>query len=730
MNDDLLSQALKLAQEGIAIFPVNADKRPALKGWRQLATTDEDTIRGWFSGKWPGIGVPCGVEQDLICFDLDFGHTDDPERKQKLGDWLSDYDIEEWAESGGCIVRQTRSGGLHVIAAWPRDTNDNPLKSPRRIMPKLDVIIDGFYFVWAMDDGSYTQIAGGSVDTLEQASAPMLAVIEKGAGSDGSALMSAEEAHECMMSDGDEGQRHDALLRITQDWAQDHVGLGLRDLCDGCAAWIADMYEDQIDPDRFEQLTEWGIDERGEVRGELGRAMAGAFKLQPMSDELADAVRKKLEQSGQLSQMPLGTAAQKIAEKIDVPDDLPTLDWLNEDLPPPDWLIEGFIERGKIMGLAGTSNAGKTRWLAMLVACMSSGRYDIIGVADEAQPLRVMMVANEETELDLKRRVKATALANGLRMTTPITFCGQGWLDGKPHTQLLRASKEDRNRMVPNEPVVEAIVERALMTDAQVITFDPYVTLGVSNENAQAENNEMFALLRSIAERTGAAILFVHHAGRGESRTESPDTVRGLQTAFRGSSVITSSMDTGFTLLPFRVPEIAKSKEKRLEADEKIKAGLMPNYVVLDWAKSREGKMGAALFYVVEGYTLPEGYEIGVTRWVSEMEAKLSQQQAMFEHSIPGVEVDVGQVAQVLSETCKDGEIVGLRKMHKLLVGRVEGWPTAGNAPKRENKVVEFTIKMLTRSSYEVGGGKTIILVESEAKRGQNAGWVVRINAQ
>jgi len=137
----VIQEALRVAQDlDVAVFPVGADKRPIIKGWRAKASSNPDEIEAMFSLHGAaGVAIPCGPKNDLICFDLDFGHTDDEDRKARLMAWAEAF----MADAEGKVeVRRTRSGGMHILAAWPDD------QPPRRIMPKLDVIIDGFYFVF------------------------------------------------------------------------------------------------------------------------------------------------------------------------------------------------------------------------------------------------------------------------------------------------------------------------------------------------------------------------------------------------------------------------------------------------------------------------------------------------------------------------------------------------------------------------------------------------------
>lgn len=88
VENELLLQALEYARRGFRVFPLytpvdggcscgngncNAPgKHPRVKGWKREATTDESTIRNWWS-KWPSanVGIATGKESGLVVVDLD-----------------------------------------------------------------------------------------------------------------------------------------------------------------------------------------------------------------------------------------------------------------------------------------------------------------------------------------------------------------------------------------------------------------------------------------------------------------------------------------------------------------------------------------------------------------------------------------------------------------------------------------------------------------------------------
>jgi len=108
---------------GIPVFPVKTDgKTPHIEAWQRKATTDPDTVAGWFCGKFQGemIGCPAGAmggmaDPGLILIDVDVkdgakGKETLMVLEQELGLKLSD--LTE-------LTAYTPSSGWHYWLRWP-----------------------------------------------------------------------------------------------------------------------------------------------------------------------------------------------------------------------------------------------------------------------------------------------------------------------------------------------------------------------------------------------------------------------------------------------------------------------------------------------------------------------------------------------------------------------------------------------------------------------------------
>ncbi|MBX3053436.1 MAG: bifunctional DNA primase/polymerase [Caldilineaceae bacterium] len=135
---NLLDTALYYARCGWHIFPLRpADKTPLTSHGLHDATTDADTIRGWW-GRWPdaNIGLNCGASGLLAV----------------------DFDIHKEGYAGGALLKQLRaehltttaqtgSGGFHLLYQQPAG---NPLGNSRGRLPTgVDVRGVGGYIVTA-----------------------------------------------------------------------------------------------------------------------------------------------------------------------------------------------------------------------------------------------------------------------------------------------------------------------------------------------------------------------------------------------------------------------------------------------------------------------------------------------------------------------------------------------------------------------------------------------------
>jgi hypothetical protein len=135
MTATALRAALDLAGDGYAVFPVNTEKRPTLKGGFHNATSDPDAVRDlWRRGPGPLIGFATGAPSGVVVLDID--GPKHPEAQE----WYLHHQHDLLPTR----VNQTRSGGLHLLYTDPGGIG-------RRIsafVKGTDVLGNDGYAVW------------------------------------------------------------------------------------------------------------------------------------------------------------------------------------------------------------------------------------------------------------------------------------------------------------------------------------------------------------------------------------------------------------------------------------------------------------------------------------------------------------------------------------------------------------------------------------------------------
>ncbi|WGS18966.1 MULTISPECIES: phage/plasmid primase, P4 family [unclassified Bradyrhizobium] len=136
-TNSTLTAALDLIRRGFKIFPARArDKVPALSGWQEHATTNEDQIREWFSRDGYNIGVKTGRDTGLLVVDIDPKNGGDESWEQLKAD-LGIADILT-------LTCRTGGGGRHLYFALPSGL-PHRVKGPAPFMgyAGVDIRADG-----------------------------------------------------------------------------------------------------------------------------------------------------------------------------------------------------------------------------------------------------------------------------------------------------------------------------------------------------------------------------------------------------------------------------------------------------------------------------------------------------------------------------------------------------------------------------------------------------------
>ena len=729
----LIDQALALAQEGLYVFPVNADKTPACKNGHRDATIKPYKIEELFGVAPNATHIGVWLKKSGLCaFDVDTMTPGSPkwnaklkagatveeltEVNRKLGNWMR-INADELNRTR---IHTTQNGGWHYIFKHTSNSSRGGKKLPMVIMGEiLSLKWDG-YIVWS--GPGYTVKKDTEPKKLPKS---LVKVIEKAkaAGGDG---YTTEQAEAVMDSDGKSGERHLALNRLAIDFVNANPDLTGEALADEFMYMIRQEWPTVGNdrPSRFE----WRWDEREKkLEGELGRSLQGALRFRAVDVGFADDIMAKAGARMKERGIPVRPAqAPTVEEKKEkkrkskvakLGAEFETLDLdevISTEIADIDWILNDVIPRGNVVSITGPSGAGKTRFNTLLMAALSSGRTDIMGLP-KCKPARAMYIANEERTEDIKRRLKAAAVLNGISGGEPIT---------------VRGLEKGRFKLMADgevlEDVIDKLVEEIKERGIDVVMIDPVVTIGIAEENAAGEVDVAMDAMRRIASRSGAAVIFVHHSPKRD-RTAPEDALRGDAGAWRGSSVFHSSIDLGMTLMPW-LPDECHDKQagaaNRRTWRKMIREHEAPNYVVLDSAKERENVgFGSVLYKIVGQEVRVGGLLIGAMQCVPETEARAVAAQLLCQADLP--QIDMAEVTAVCDAVLshpkwgKDGnKMVSLNHIVTWLdMQKPAGWNAehkVENSYRTDRGAGRAVVNALTKSAH-VGRGHLSVEVQ---KRG------------
>jgi hypothetical protein len=135
MTAAALRAALDLAGDGYAVFPVNTEKRPTLKGGFHNATSDPDAVRDlWRRGPGALVGFATGAPSGVVVLDVD------GPKHPAAQEWY----LRHQRDLLPTRVNQTRSGGLHLLYTDPGGIG----RRISALVKGIDVLGNDGYAVW------------------------------------------------------------------------------------------------------------------------------------------------------------------------------------------------------------------------------------------------------------------------------------------------------------------------------------------------------------------------------------------------------------------------------------------------------------------------------------------------------------------------------------------------------------------------------------------------------
>jgi RecA/RadA recombinase len=174
------------------------------------------------------------------------------------------------------------------------------------------------------------------------------------------------------------------------------------------------------------------------------------------------------------------------------------------DLPAPDWLIEGAIGIGALAGLYGPSGEGKSFLALDWALSVATGRPWM----ERAVRCGAVVYVAAEGGRSIGKRVEA-------------------WMNAHDVTDVPRAFFLLEGVQVRNPEELQALVERIQELEIQpnLVVLDTLARCFVGGEeNSAKEMGEFVDGLQRLQQRTGAAVLVLHHTGKQGNEIERGST--------------------------------------------------------------------------------------------------------------------------------------------------------------------------------------------------------------
>jgi RecA-family ATPase len=173
------------------------------------------------------------------------------------------------------------------------------------------------------------------------------------------------------------------------------------------------------------------------------------------------------------------------------------------------FLIDGLLKQKRIMVLGASSKIGKTWTLINLAISIASGQ-PWLGL--NTTKGKVLYLNFELADDEMQERIEAVKIARCIILE-------DGQLD------VWNLSEHS----APYDVILPAIYERIKSKEYSAIVPDPiYCMYGDLDENSAGDVSDLMNKLRTLANKSKAAVVFAHHFSKGnQSGKESQDRISG-----------------------------------------------------------------------------------------------------------------------------------------------------------------------------------------------------------
>lgn len=573
----MLTEALKYAERGWPVFPCKPNKQPYIEGGFKSASTDEATLRDWWS-RWPNamIAAPTG---------------------RPIGAWVLDVDDEAAfasveRELALPATRTSRTGkGRHIFFAY--DESEAVRNAQKcRDLPGTDIRGDGGYvilppslhpngirYAWERDEDPseasstlmaivQAQAEARTAPPIDRDRVPALPqfspvrVTELGLRLEGPGAVS--EAARLATIVTPKGFRSEAVGRfvaeaIREGWTDCEIGGTLLHTAHG----ISDRIREQADPLReisraidhyraLEQIPECSVPHIRDYPVIDWAAFSASGKRRPpvaANDAHVDIVRSDMRDG------------RKPFEFVRVGD---------LEYAEPDWIVDGIIEASSLALIFGDPGSGKSFIAIDLAACVATGtQFHGRDVASGA----VFYIAGEGHS-GLRRRFTAWEQGKSLSLNEAPLFTSRG------AANFLDAESASR--------VADAVASLASECPPRLIIVDTLArNFGDGDENSTKDMNAFVAAMDDLRRAyPDATVLIVHHSGHGD------------KSRARGAMALKGALDAEYQVtMRGDMVSLASSKMKEAAKPAQISFNLIP----VDLGVDKHGEIyGSARLQAIE----------------------------------------------------------------------------------------------------------------------------------
>ena len=179
-----------------------------------------------------------------------------------------------------------------------------------------------------------------------------------------------------------------------------------------------------------------------------------------------------------------------------------------QEHPPVEWVVENLIPSSTLSVFYGDPGSKKTWAMISLAVHVALGKEWLGHIT---MPNKVLFIDEESGESWFMRRLKAAILGAVGNDSTQVEFiCNAGF-------------------MMDNKQDVAEIERLIKDSGAGIVIFDALTDIMEGDENTKKDTQPVLTALKKIADRTGAAIILIHHTAKSGG--------------YRGSSAIKGAAD-------------------------------------------------------------------------------------------------------------------------------------------------------------------------------------------